>query len=155
MKIHVPELLSRYRISCCVEDRCIEYVLTDRISGEDISHELLFSLNLFSGQIHVSKFYPEIYKQPSPKYLSAACFYLLIHHFARSFHLERDFPIFLQTRISVFHHFYALLKDFDFQICRVHPGDNVDLCSRYCPRQVDISMITQRSVSLPDRFSGK
>ncbi|MGE0087737.1 MAG: hypothetical protein AB7S75_25275 [Desulfococcaceae bacterium] len=150
MKIHVPELLRRYSISCCVEDGCIEYFLTDRITHEDISYELFLSLNLFSGQIHVSKFYPEIYKQPGAQYLSAACFYLMIQHFARIFHLPGDFPIFLQTQISVFHNFYARLKDFDFHICRIHPGDNVDLCSRYFPGSVDTTMITQRPVSVWD-----
>ena len=147
MNIHVPELLRRYSISCSAEDNCAEYFLTDRITHEEISRSLVFSLNLFSGQIHVSKFYPEIYKQPDPRYLSAACFYLLIRHFAQTFHLPEDFPIFLETQVSVFHAFYAKLKDFDFQIRCFHPGDNVEVCGRYCSARVDTEMITQRPAS--------
>jgi len=150
MKIHIPELLRRFSVSCSVEDGCIEYFLTDRITSEDISRSLLFSLNLFSGQIHVSRFYPEIYKQPDPRYLSAACFYLLIHHFAQTFDLPGGFPIFVETRVWVFHDFYERLRDFDFKISRFHPGDNVDLCARYCPGSVDTTMIEQRSVSVWD-----
>ena len=87
MKKNVPRLLNRYRISYFQEDDCIEYFITDKASEEQISYALVLSLDRTSKEIHVSKFYPELFKQKEPQYLSAVCFCLLIHHFGHCHHL--------------------------------------------------------------------
>jgi len=91
-------LLNRYALSYYKEDNCVEYFITDKDTGEQISYAVTFSLNTYSNRIHVGKFWPELYKQIDSKYLSAACFYLLIHHFAHIYHLPYEYRLCLETR---------------------------------------------------------
>jgi hypothetical protein len=146
MKDKVPLLLSRFELSCCIEDRCAEYFLFEKATHELISYALTLSLNEYAKQINIAKFHPELYKQLEPKYLSAACLYLLIHHFVQNYHLDKEYSIFLQTRPAIFRKFYSRLEDFEFRISAFGLGDNVKVGSKYLPRIVDTSMIEKKLI---------
>ena len=141
MKINIRVLLSRYDFSFCREDRCIEYFIKDREKLEDISKALIMSLDMIKKNIHVSKFYPELYKQLNPKYMSAACFYLLIHHFGQYFHLDKTYHIDLETTPCVFHEFYEKLRDFHLHVTTNGLGNTVNVKSDYTPLAIDTSLI--------------
>lgn len=137
-------LLKRYGLSCRIEENRIEYVLADAITAEQVSFDLVLSRNRFAKQIHVCKFYPGLHRQDDTRYLSAACFFLLVHHFGQHYNLNRVYTIFLQTRHEVFTQFYATLKDFCFQIRGQATADNVNVWSTYVPCAIDTSMIREK-----------
>jgi hypothetical protein len=147
MKTYIEILLSRYDLSFCREDRCIEYFIMDRKKLEDISNALIISLDLYKKNIHVSRFYPELYKQLNSKYMSAACFCLLIHHFGQYFHLDKTYHIDLETTPCVFHEFYEKLKDFHLHITTFGLGNTVNVLSDYTPVPIDIGLIHERFVA--------
>ena len=144
MAINMGSLLNRYDFSFFREHCCMEYFITDRRNMEDISKALIISLDLFKKNIHVSKFYPELFKQLNAKYMSAACFYLLIHHFGQYFHLDKTYHIDLETTPSVFHDFYEKLKDFHLHITTFGLGNTVNVLSDYTPAEIDTSLIHER-----------
>jgi len=137
----VGQLLGRFQLSCAIEESRIEYFLAERDSGKEISFDLVLALNRFAKHIHICKFYPNLYLQQDSKYLSAACFYLLVHHFAQCYQLGAEYKIFLQTRAAVYEKFYLTLRDFEFKITREGQGENVDVLSVYRPGQLDVSGI--------------
>ena len=151
MKKYVPRLLKRYSLSFYREDNCIEYFLTDKSSEEQVSLALVLSLDTNSKEIHVSRFYPELYKQPKCKFLSAACFYLLIHHFADCYHLTSDYSISLDTRPATYENFFSRLKDFHFQLKRLNLVQTAQISSDYEPLQIDLSMVEKKTGSYLDR----
>ena len=138
----IPLLLDRYNITYLAEGDCIEYFLTDKKTNAEISQNLLISLNRFARQIEVIRFYPELNKQPAAKYLSAVCFYLLIHHFARHLGISNTHKIFVRTRPEIFTGFYKSLLDFNF-----HPkfqiANTIDLISDFTETDVDTSTISE------------
>jgi hypothetical protein len=144
MEKNIKILLGRYDFSFFREDRCMEYFIMDRHYMEDISKALTLSLDLYKKNIHVAKFYPELYKQINPKYMSAACFYLLIHHFGQFFHLDNTYHIDLETTPNVFHQFYEKLKDFHLHITNFGLGNTVNVLSDYKPVQLDTDFIHER-----------
>jgi hypothetical protein len=113
----------------------------DKKSRKYISQALIISLDIHKKNIHVAKFYPELYKQLNCKYMSAACFYLLVHHFGQCFHLDKTYHIDLETTPWVFHEFYERLKDFHLHITTFGLGNTVNVLSDYTPVPVDTSMI--------------
>lgn len=137
-------LLRRYSISYCLDGNRVEYILTARQNTEEISFALVLTRNTFSKQIHVCKFYPGLYRQLNCHYMSAACFFLVVHHFAQQFKLGPDYSIFLQCRQEIFSNFYSTLKDFGFHLIHDGQGENVDIISPYLPAEIDTTMITQR-----------
>ena len=143
MQEKIPKLLSRYEISYCKEDDCIEYFITDKKTHKQISYALVLSLNRFAKQINVGKFYPELYKQARSKYLSAACFYLLIHHFAKIYHLAEGCGIYLHTKPSTYKKFFSLLKDFNLKVKRIILCNTAEVCDVYHEDNIDTSMIVK------------
>lgn len=137
-------LLDRYTLSYYKEGNCIEYFITDKDTKEEISYVIVFSLNNYSKQINVGRFCPNLYKQVDSRYLSAACFYLLIHHFAHIYHLPREYRICLQTRPVTNKIFFTRLKDFDFYIRRPKLCQSVELCGTYPDLAIDTSVINER-----------
>lgn len=135
--------LQRFSISYFKECNRIEYSITDRQSHEEVSFSVVLVNNIFARQIHISKFYPGLYRLTDCRYLSAACFQFIIHHFAQQFSLGIDYSIFLQCRQAVFIDFYSTLKDFSFHILHDGQGENVDVLSPYIPVEIDTSMIRQ------------
>ncbi len=145
MRKNVPLLLDRFDISCALEGACAEYFIEDKASHQQLSKAIIFSLNRFSHKIHVNRFYPELFRQENSRYLSAACFYLLIHHFAHALHVEKSYSIFLQTQPRICEEFYARLRDFDFHVVNFDLGDVVNVTSTYMPLPVDTSMIHENT----------
>lgn len=139
----LPLLLARYSVAYLAEDRCIEYFLARKKTGEEISQNLIISLNLFARRIEVIRFYPELNRQPNTKYFSAACFYLLIHHFAQYFSVANHYQIFVCTQPEIFTRFYKQLLDFDFHP-KTHIANTIELVSDYTAIDIDTEMIAER-----------
>jgi hypothetical protein len=138
---NVALFLRRYALSFHRENFCIEYFIKRLGSAETISYSLVFSYRPTAKDLHVSKFHPELYRQPNSKYLSAACFYLIIHHCADGFSLDDTCHISLETVPMIYESFYRRLRDFNFQIVKYGLGNVVKLISGIIRLQVDTSMI--------------
>lgn len=145
-KDNVARLLSRYEFAYYKEDKCIEYFITDKTTNEQISYAIVFSLNRDSKDLHVSRFCPELYKQIESKYLSAACFYLLIHHFGNIYHLGKDYSISLETLPATYKAFFSRLKDFDLRMKGLKHSNTAEVLGEYPVINVDTSMIAQKPI---------
>ncbi len=145
-KENVLRLLSRYELSYYREDNCIEYFIADKNTHEQISYAIIFSLNRDSKELHVSKFCPELYKQIDAKYLSAACFYILIHHFGNIYHLGKHYSITLETRRATYKAFFSRLKDFDLLTQGPTLFKTVAVIGDYPALDVNTSMIEKKSL---------
>ncbi len=143
MRTNVPLLLRRFSLFYFRERSCIEYFVNERVSEETISTSIVFSYNREKADLHVSRFHPEIYRQPNAKYMSAACFYLLIHHFADSLSLGDSSHISLETVPIIGDRFYKKLRDFDFHVARFELGNVVELFSDIMRRSVDTTMVRE------------
>jgi hypothetical protein len=146
IKKNVRRLLGRYALSYIKEGNCIEYFITDKGTEKQISYSIVFSLDIHSKHIHISHFCPELFKQIDSRYLSAACFYLLIHHFGNVFHLDKTYGISLETIPATYDRFFSKLKDFDlrnggFILCKT-----VAVVGEYPPLDINTSMIEKRSL---------
>jgi hypothetical protein len=150
MKKNVPRLLKKYTVSYYQEEDCIEYFLTSKKSKKQVSYALVLSLDRNAKEIHVSRFYPELYKQTGTRYLSAACFYLLIHHFAACYHLTHDYNISLDTRPATHKGFFSRLKDFHFHLRGLKLCQTAQILSDYEPLPVDTSMIKEKAYANMD-----
>lgn len=127
----IPRLNNRFLLNFSRDDTCMEYFLCNRHTGKQISKTLIVSHEVFSGSLYVSRFYPELYRQINCKYLSAACFYLIVHHAASVFQLPDKCRVNLETDKTVFLQFYSRLQDFNFHIRYARPSDKVCLTSNY------------------------
>jgi hypothetical protein len=141
---NVPLFLKRFTLSYFKEGACIEYFINDRSTRETISFALIFSCDPVTRNLHVSRFYPEIYLQPDSQYLSAACFYLLIHHCAAVYALDAACRITLETVPTISSSFYRRLKDFNFRESSRGLGNVVYLTSDINRLPIDTSMIRQQ-----------
>lgn len=127
---YVPLLLGQFFLTYEQDDDCVEYFLYSRKKQMRISKNLIVSHDVFSHSLYVSKFYPEIYKELSSKYLSAACFYMMARHAVGLFHLADNCRVHLEAETAVFENFYLKLKEFQFKIrynrpaCRVAAEGN-------------------------------
>ncbi|MCG8531959.1 MAG: hypothetical protein MI749_15035 [Desulfovibrionales bacterium] len=124
---HISCLEKRYELSYYRDGACIEYFLDSRQDHEPVSQNLILSWDSWHRGIYVSKFYPELYRRAASKYLSAACFYLMVHHAVHLFHLRDECQVWLETDAHVFKDFYAKLREFEFKISRDRVGDRVCL----------------------------
>jgi len=141
---NIPLFFERFGLSYYIEDSCIEYFISNLFSSETISSALIISYNSQNKDLHVSRFYPELYMLPDSKYLSAACFYLLIQHCAGVFALDDKCHISLETVKEVSDSFYRRLGDFDFRVSKNGIGNVVELASGIIITAVDTSMIKVR-----------
>ena len=144
-KKNVARLLSRYKLAYYKEDKCIEYIITDKTTHEQVSYAIVFSLNRDSKDLHVSRFCPELYKQIESKYISVACFYLLIHHFGNIFHLGKDYSISLDTFTATYKTFFSRLKDFDLRMKGLKGSKTAKVLGKYPVLNVDTSMIVKKT----------
>jgi len=140
---NVPLFLRRFTLSYFKEGRCIEYFIKRRSTTEMISSSLVFSYNPIKKDLHVSRFYPMLYLQSNPKYMSAVCFYLLIHHCADSYSLDESFHISTETVPIICDGFYKKLKDFNFHVNKYGLGNVVELTSDITRLPVDTSTIKE------------
>jgi hypothetical protein len=150
MKRNVPRLLDRFDISYFKEENCIEYFITDKGTEAEISFMIVLSLDTISKEIHVSRFYPELYKQDNARYLSAACFYLVIHHFAHVYDLDDHYNISLDTLPATFEKFFSRLGDFDFHVEGIKLCKTAELLSKFIPLDVNTSMIKKKIIESQD-----
>jgi len=127
----IPRFNNRFLLTFSRDDTCLEYFLCSRHTGTQISKTLIVSHEVFSGSLYVSRFYPELYRQINCKYLSAACFYLMVHHASSAFQLFDKCRVNLETDKAVFLQFYARLQDFNFYIRYARPVDKVYLTGNY------------------------
>ena len=112
-------------------------------------HFLWFSAITFSHASFTSASSIRLFRQPRNRYLSAACFFLLVNHSIELLSLENDQSIFLQCRKKVYEEFYAQLSDFNFAITRSGQGENVDVMSP-CPPLCDLdNMMIIKLQALP------
>lgn len=153
MATQVARLCNAFGFSYSREKDCVEYQIFSRRTGDIVSRSLVFSINRFSKMIHVSRFYPELNKQPDTHYLSAATFYLLIHHMGQLYGLNREYGIFLQCQTAVFHQFYEKLKDFDLLMLRATIASSADIAGTYRPSTVDTALIMAPRAHV-DSFTG-
>lgn len=131
MDIQVKRLLTRYFLTCTREDTCMEYFLWDVKTRGLVSLNLILSHDQFSNGIYISKFYPQLFMECQPRFLSAACFFLMVHHSAGVFCLADHCRISLETEEKVFDDFYSRLIDFHFTITRHRPAGRVCLNGSY------------------------
>ena len=141
MSEKVPLLLARYALSYFQEGPCIEYFISRRFCTETISSDLVFSYSPAKKDLHVSRFYPELYHECNSKYLSAACFYIIVQHCASIYRLDEFCRISLETIPSIGDNFYGKLKDFNFHVHKRCLGNVVELTSKLVRAPVDTSMI--------------
>ena len=141
--MNIPLFFRRFDLSYFKEGACVEYFINRHLSEETISSSLIFSYNRMAKDLHVSRFYPELYLQSESKYLSAVCFYLLIQHCAASYALDDACHISLETVPNVSESFYKKLRDFDFHVDKSGLGNVVELVSDINPLPVDTSMIRE------------
>jgi len=150
MKRNVPRLTDRYDISYYKEENCIEYFIADKGTTVPISYMIVLSLDTNSREIHVSKFYPELCKQDNTRYLSAACFYLVIHHFAHVYHLDENYSISLDTLPATYDDFFSRLKDFDFHVEGIKFCKTAELLSKFVPLDINTAMIKKKIIEDQD-----
>jgi hypothetical protein len=140
----IPLLLNRYELCYRREDNCVEYFVTDKATNRQISRSVIFSINRRSEQITVSKFFPELYRQTECKYLSAACFYLLMHHFASIYQIPEAYRIYLETRPETHREFFSKLLDFDLHIEGLKMCKSAEVCGNYPRLDMDVSMVKEK-----------
>lgn len=143
MQEHIPVFLERFLIEYYKENPCIEYFVYDRKTGNTISSSVVLSYNSLSNDLHVSRFHPELYLEIDSKYMSAVCFYLIIHHSMASFSLDNTCHISLETKPTIGDDFYKKLKDFNFQIRKYGLGNVVELVSDTGKGSIDTSIIKE------------
>lgn len=135
MFVQVPRLLRRFSLTYCRDDTCLEYFLLGQQTRDPVSQNLILSHDRPAKGIYVSKFYPQLFLEKRSKYLSAACFYLMIHHAVAVFGLADLCRIHLETDETVFRTFYARLPEFGFLVAHHRPCDRVCLegCYHHLP----------------------
>jgi hypothetical protein len=144
METQVKRLLERYFLTCAREDTCMEYFLWDTKNRNLVSLNLILSHDRFSRGVYISKFYPQLFLTPDSRFLSAACFYLMVHHSAGVFHLTDHCRVSLETDAAVFEEFYSRLADFHFRIARYRPGTHVCLNGIYHCLPIDRKIVTEK-----------
>ena len=123
----IPLLENRFVLSYFQDSSCVEYFLDEMGTGRHVSKNLITSWDTRSEGIYVSKFYPQLFLESGSRYLSAACFYLIVRHGVELFHLQDLCTVWLETDIRVFEDFYVKLKEFEFSIASARVGDRVCL----------------------------
>ena len=141
---NVQRLLNHYTLSYCPEHSGTEYFIFTKQTKRKISYALKLAYYHPTNRLHVAKFCPMLARQPDSKYLSAACFYLLIQHFIQTYQLDGIYGISLKTDKKTFETFYARLKGFNFHIHKEGRGNIVEIHSDYTPLPLDTRTIAKQ-----------
>jgi hypothetical protein len=141
MGTQVRRLMSRFSLSYLREDTCVEYFLHDTGNQAMVSLNLILSHDRFAKGLYVSKFYPQLYLTQDSRFLSAACFYLMIHHSVGLFGLADHCRVSLETDSDVFDEFYSRLPEFHFKIAHLRPCRRVCLYGSYQSLPIDTALI--------------
>jgi len=147
MASHLPEFFEHFGIDYTIDGPQSEYFVFNIKDHLDISCSLTLNFDEAAAQINFMTFYPGIFLQKGCRYLSAVCFFLVIHHFANFHHIGPGCRIFFNTRQGVFDTFYAHLNDFNFLILACGEEDRVDVQSLFIPLVIDTSMISERPLT--------
>jgi hypothetical protein len=141
MDIQVKRLMSRFSLSYIRDDTCMEYFLQDTRNKNLVSMNLILSHDRFAAGLYVSKFYPQLFLTPDHRFLSAACFYLMVHHSVGVFGLTDHCRVSLETDTEVFDEFYSRLPEFHFRIAYQRPCRRVCLFGTYQSLPIDAAII--------------
>ncbi|CAB5092840.1 hypothetical protein D3OALGA1CA_1025 [Olavius algarvensis associated proteobacterium Delta 3] len=141
IRAQVTRLLRRFSISYRRTDDTTQYIITSRRTGRQVSYAIVFLHDRKAKRLHISKFFPELMRRENSKYLSAACFVLLVQHFSQHMVSEPCHQISLKTQARIFDAFYARLRDFHFEIWKNRGGDTVELRSGCAHLPMDTMMI--------------
>ena len=145
IRAQIAHLLHRFAISFRRTDDTTEYFITSRRTGHQISYAIVFLHDRSAHCLHISKFFPELMRRENSKYLSAACFFLLVQHFAQHTAPDACHHISLKAQSRIFDTFYSRLKDFEFEIWKDRGGETLEYRSDYSPLAVDTSMIRRKA----------
>lgn len=145
METQVKRLLSRFCLSYSREDTCIEYFLKHTEKQSLVSLNLVLSHDRFARGLYVSKFYPQLFLEQDHRFLSAACFYLMIHHGVGVFGLADHCRVSLETDAAVFDEFYSRLPEFHFRIAYQRPCRRVCLYGSYDRLPIDTTAIEENT----------
>jgi hypothetical protein len=143
METQVKRLMSRFSLSYIREDTCLEYFLQDPQKQSLVSLNLILSHDRFTRGLYVSKFYPQLFLLKDHRFLSAACFYLMVHHSVGVFGLADHCRVSLETDTSVFDEFYSRLPEFHFKIAYQRPCRRVCLYGSYDRLPIDTTIIEE------------
>ena len=144
----VQALQDRFRFSFYQEGNCIEYFIHEKETGRCISRNIVLSLTPQSHEIRVIKFYPELQYEPFSKYLSAAAFYFLVHHFAHIYHLAKGCPVCIETLLETHRAFYAKLRDFHLVLKGVKLCKTAYVCGDYPALEIDTDSVKKKDVPM-------
>lgn len=139
---NIPLFFERFGLSYFREGACIEFFINPSNSPDIISSALILSYDARKKDLHVSRFYPELYRLPDSKYMSATCFYLLVQHCINVFVLDDASHISLETIEETSDRFYRKLGDFNFTVIKHGLGSVVEMMSGIMKPHLDTSMIT-------------
>lgn len=145
---HIHLLENRFILSYCRDDSCIEYFLDTRDTARHVSENLILSRDTRSKGLYISKFYPRLILEKNSKYLSAACFYLMVRHAVHLFGLKDLCTVWLETDTLVFETFYTKLREFEFDISRSRVGNRVCLKGIFH----ELPVASQKIACIPDPF---
>lgn len=143
LPIQIALLEKRFALSFIRDGSCIEYFLDSRQTSEQVSENLILSWDTRSKGLYISKFYPRLNLQTASKYMSAACFYLMIFHAVHEFHLKDECIVWLETDTGVFYDFYSKLREFEFYVAHKRVGDRVCLKGLFHDLPLEICPITR------------
>jgi len=143
IRTQVAHLLRRFAISYKRNGDRTEYFVTSRRTGHQVSYAIVFLHDRDAHCLHISKFFPELMRRDNSKYLSAACFFLLVQHFAQHARPDVTHQITLKAQSRIFDAFYSRLKDFEFEIWNDRGGKTVEYRSGYTPLAWDTTMIRE------------
>lgn len=139
---NAARLFHRFSVSFRYEYCCADYYIESLKTGRCVSKEILFTLDRLENRMVVSRFYPELFIRDDSHYLSATCFYLMIHHFRRLNQCAAGVGIYLTARPAVLKQFYEKLMDFDFHAQGLSADPYWQATSTIGRTNVDTSMIT-------------
>ncbi|MDD9303365.1 MAG: hypothetical protein HUK40_13910 [Desulfobacter sp.] len=151
LSTQIPLFEKRFSLAYQRDDSCIEYVLDAKETSRQVSLNLILSWDTRTRGVYVSKFYPQLYLEAGSKYLSAACFYLMVSHGVHEFGLEDGCAVWLETDSGVFNDFYVKLKEFEFSVSRARVGNKVCLAGIFHELFIKTGPIP-RIETLFDRF---
>ncbi|KPJ99304.1 MAG: hypothetical protein AMJ60_05440 [Desulfobacterales bacterium SG8_35] len=149
MVSHLPDFFDRFGINFTIDGPQLEYFVYEKKNGLDVSRSLTICLDEPGGEIRMMTFYPALSMHQGCRFLSAACFFMVMQHFANFRHIASGCQILIETRKGVFDAFYALLKDF-VHIVICGKGDRVVIQNSFLPLGMDTSMISERPLADQD-----
>jgi hypothetical protein len=140
-RLHLERLFQRFSVCFRCRENRIDYFLYHRQSGKQVSYALGLLYDPETAAFHVCRFFPELFRQPNARYLSAAFFYFVVHHFAQALGIDTESPITAKTDPATYRQFYRRLADFSFHVSEVRSEKIVEIESTFTPRTMDLTVI--------------